>query len=153
MDALSVFDIVVAGPSMGTPATVVGWISLFLFGSVTLLFLIQSIWSTRFGLTLDAEGFTVTMNLGRRRYLWAQVERFFPYYTVALHPVVAFKYRGKAEIHGIQWTRGMFGSFDGTLPQNLPVRGQALLELMESWRSQDAGRHPGPSTFQPGPTP
>jgi hypothetical protein len=153
MDALSVFDIAVAGPSMGTLAAVVGWISLFFFGIITLLVLIQFIWSTRFGLTLDAEGFTVTTNLGWRRYRWAQVERFFPYHTVALSPVVAFKYRGKAEVHGLQWTRGMFNSFDGSLPQNLPVRGRALLELMETWRLHMSGRNAGPPTFQPGPTP
>ena len=37
-------------------------------------------------------------------------------------------------MHGLQWTRGILGTFDGSLPQNLPVRGGALLDLMEQWR-------------------
>jgi hypothetical protein len=102
------------------------------------LLLIQFTWATRFGLKLDKEGFTVTMNLGSRRYRWVDVESFFPYNTIALQPVVAFKYRGRAEIHGLQWTRGVFGTFDGALPQNLSIRGFALLDLMERWRSRGA---------------
>jgi hypothetical protein len=138
MTAVSVVLIVVGTPLMGLLAAVVGWAGLLLFGVITVLFLIQFTWPSHFGLTLDSEGFTVTMNLGRRRYRWADVERFFPYNTVALQPVVAFKYRGKAEIHGLQWTRGVFGTFDGTLPQNLSVRGLALLDLVEHWRSRAA---------------
>jgi len=58
-------------------------------------------------LRLDPEGFTVRMNLGSRRYRWVDVERFFLSYTVAPYPVVVFKYRGKAEMHGLQWTMGI----------------------------------------------
>jgi len=136
MTALGVFVIVVVAGSEGLLAAVAGWACLLFFGVITVLLLVQFTWPTRFGLTLETEGFTVTMNLGSRRYRWAGVERFFPYNTVALQPVVAFKYRGKAEIHGLQWTRGVFGTFDGTLPQNLSIRGLALLDLMERWRSQ-----------------
>jgi len=113
----------------------VGWLCVVFSGPITLLQLVQFIWPNHFGLTLDDEGFTVTMNLGRRRYRWANVEQFFPYRTFAPQPVVAFKYRGKAEVHGLQSTRGAFGTFDGTLPQNLTVRGLALLRLMEAWRA------------------
>ncbi len=139
MTALGVVLIVVVAPSTGPETTLVGWAGLLFFGAITVMCLIQFIWPTRFGLTLDGEGFTVTMNLGRRRYRWVDVERFFPYSTVALQPVVAFKYRGKAEVHGLQYTRGIgiFGTFDGTLPQNLSIRGLALLELMEHWRSRN----------------
>lgn len=49
------------------------------------------------------------MNLGSRGYRWADVEQFFLYHTVALYPVVVFKYRGKAEVHGIQYTRDSWG--------------------------------------------
>ncbi len=136
LTGLSVFLIAVVAASTGFPAALAGWAGLLFFGPITVLFLIQFAWPTRFGLALDTEGFTVRMNLGSRRYRWAEVERFFPYNTVALQPVVAFKYRGKAEIHGLQWTRGIFGTFDGTLPQNLPIRGLALLDLMETWRSR-----------------
>ena len=136
MTAAGAFLIVVVTPTMGVFAALAGWAAVLFFGGITLLFLVQLIWSKRFGLTLDAEGFTVRMNLGSRRYRWVDVERFFPYHTIALQPVVAFKYRGKAEVHGLQWTRGIFGTFDGTLPQNLPIRGLALLELMETWRSR-----------------
>jgi hypothetical protein len=65
-------------------------------------------------------------------------EHFFLYHTVALYPVVVFKYRGKAEVRGIQYTRGLLGTFDGSLPQNLHVRGRALLDLMEQWRLRRA---------------
>jgi len=136
MTALGVFLIVVVAGSEGLLAAVAGWACLLFFGLITVLLLVQFTWPTRFGLALESEGFTVTMNLGSRRYRWADVERFFPYNTVALQPVVAFKYRGKAEIHGLQWTRGVFGTFDGTLPQNLSIRGLALLDLMERWRSR-----------------
>jgi hypothetical protein len=136
MTALGVFLIVVVAGSEGLLAAVAGWACLLFFGVITVLLLVQFTWPTRFGLTLETEGFTVTMNLGSRRYRWADVEGFFPYNTVALQPVVAFKYRGKAEIHGLQWTRGVFGTFDGTLPQNLSIRGLALLDLMERWRSR-----------------
>jgi hypothetical protein len=139
MTALGIFLIVVVAGSEGLLAAVAGWACLLLFGLATVLFLVQFTWPTRFGLTLETEGFTVTMNLGSRRYRWADVERFFPYNTVALQPVVAFKYRGKAEIHGLQWTRGAFGTFDGTLPQNLSIRGLALLDLMERRRSRASG--------------
>jgi len=136
MTAAGAFLIVAVTPTMGVLAALVGWAAVLFFGGITLLFLVQLIWAKRFGLTLDTEGFTVRMNLGSRRYRWVDVERFFPYHTMALQPVVAFKYRGKAEIHGLQWTRGIFGTFDGTLPQNLPIRGLALLDLMETWRSR-----------------
>jgi len=126
---------------MGSVASLAGWVGLLFFGLITALFLIQFMWPSRFGLALDAEGFTVRMNLGTRQYRWAEVERFFPYYTVALQPVVAFKYRGKADIRGIQMTRGLLGTFDGTLPQNLSIRGTALLALMEGWRSRYVSTH------------
>jgi len=137
MTAFAVVLIVVVAPSTGPETTLVGWAGLLFFGAITVMCLVQFIWRTRFGLTLDGKGFTVTMNLGRRRYRWVDVERFFPYRRVAFQPVVAFKYRGKAEVHGLQYTRGIFGTFDGTLPQNLSIRGLALLELMEHWRSRN----------------
>jgi hypothetical protein len=137
MTTASLFLVVVVSAGFGALAEIVGWAGLLFFGPITLLLLVQFSWPSRFGLALDPEGFTVRMNLGSRRYRWTEVERFFPYQTAALQPVVAFKYRGKAEIHGIQWTRGAFGSFDGTLPQNLSVRGVALLDLMERWRSSN----------------
>jgi MFS family permease len=139
MTVLGVFVVVIGSTSMGILAMLTGWACLLFFGGITVLLLIQFTWPTRFGLTLETDGFTVRMNLGSRRYRWADVERFFPYNTVALQPVVAFKYRGKAEIHGLQWTRGVFRTFDGTLPQNLSIRGVALLDLMERWRSQATG--------------
>jgi hypothetical protein len=126
----------ILAPGLDSISSLVGWVALVFFGGVTVLLVIQLVWASRFGLTLDNDGFTVTMNLGRRRYLWKDVEKFFPYYTVAPYPVVAFKYRGKAEIRGLQWTRGVFGSFDGTLPQTLTIRGGALLDLVESWRQR-----------------
>jgi MFS family permease len=139
MTALGVFLVLVVAGSEGLLVAVVGWACLLFFGLITVLLLVQFTWPMRFGLTLEMEGFTVTMNLGSRRYRWADVEGFFPYNTVALQPVVAFKYRGKAEIHGLQWTRGAFRTFDGTLPQNLSIRGLALLDLMERWRSRAKG--------------
>jgi hypothetical protein len=138
MTALGAFLIVVVAPSTGLLSALAGWACLLFFGLITVLLLIQFTWATRFGLKLDKEGFTVTMNLGSRRYRWVDVESFFPYNTIALQPVVAFKYRGRAEIHGLQWTRGVFGTFDGALPQNLSIRGFALLDLMERWRSRGA---------------
>lgn len=138
MTGTAVFVIVVAAPSMGLSAALAGWAGFLLSGAITVLLLVQFTWPTRFGLTLDKDGFTVRMNLGSRRYRWVEVEKFFPYHTVALQPVVAFKYRSKAEIHGLQLTRGAFGTFDGTLPQNLSIRGLALLDLMERWRSRSA---------------
>jgi MFS family permease len=146
MTGMAVFLIVVAAPSMGVSAALVGWAGSLFFGAITVLFLVQFAWPKRFGLTLDKDGFTVRMNLGSRRYRWVGVERFFPYHTVALQPVVAFKYRGKAEIHGVQMTRGGFGTFDGSLPQNLSIRGLALLELMERWRSRIANTSDKPET-------
>lgn len=122
----------------GTIGTVVALVVSGLVVVVTLEFVIQLLRPTWFGLRLDPQGFTVRMNLGSRRYRWEDVERFFLYHTVALYPVVVFKYRAKAEVHGIQWTRGMLGSFDGSLPQNLPLRGRALLDLMEQWRLRRA---------------
>jgi hypothetical protein len=139
MTAAGSLLIVVIPPSVGLEAMLAGWACLLFFGVITILLLIQFTWPTRFGLTLDGEGFTVTMNLGRRRYRWVDVEKFFSYYTVALQPVVAFNYRGKAEVHGLQHRRGLFRKFDGTLPQNLSIRGLALLNLMERWRSRNAG--------------
>jgi hypothetical protein len=118
----------------GIVGTVFALVGSGLVAVVTLQLVIQLGMPTWFGLRLDPQGFTVRMNLGSRRYRWQDVERFFLYHTVALYPVVVFKYRGKAEVHGIQWTRGILGSFDGSLPQNLPVRGRALLDLMEQWR-------------------
>lgn len=144
MTSVSAFLILVATEDLGPLAAVVGWAGLLFFGLITAFLLVQVTWPSRFGLSLDSEGFSVRMNLGSRRYRWTEVERFFPYQTVSLQPVVAFKYRGKAQIHGIQWTRGAFGSFDGTLPQNLSVRGLALLDLVERWRLETTNR-PGTS--------
>jgi MFS family permease len=138
MTASGVFLIVFVARPSDLPAALAGWAGLLFFGVITVSLLIQFTWATRFGLTLDRDGFTVTMNLGSRRYRWVDVEKFLPYKTLALQPVVAFKYRGKAEIHGLQWTRSVFGTFDGTLPQNLSIRGLALLDLMERWRSREA---------------
>lgn len=129
-----VFFGMLALSTTGIVGTVFALVGSSLVALVTLEFVIQLVMPTWFGLRLDPQGFTVRMNLGSRRYRWKDVERFFLYHTVALYPVVVFKYRGKAEVHGIQWTRGMLGSFDGSLPQNLPVRGRALLDLMELWR-------------------
>lgn len=134
MSVVSVFLILVVAPAAGIKAMVAGWAGLLLFGLATVLFGVQCVWPTPFGLTLDKQGFTVRMNLGSRRYLWNEVEQFFLYETVAPYPVVVFKYRAKPEIHGLQWTRGFSRRFDGTLPQNLPVRGRRLLDLMETWR-------------------
>lgn len=122
----------------GIVGTVIALIGSSLLAVVTLEFVIQLVMPRWFGLRLDPQGFTVRMNLGSRRYRWKDVERFFLYHTVALYPVVVFKYRGKAEVHGIQSTRGLLGTFDGSLPQNLAVRGRALLDLMEQWRLRRA---------------
>ena len=129
-----VFFGMLALSTTGLVGTVLALIGAGLFGIWTLLLLTQLLVPTWFGLRLDPEGFTVRMNLGSRRYRWDDVERFFLYHTVALYPVVAFKYRGKAEGRGIQYTRGLLGTFDASLPQNLHVRGRALLEVMEEWR-------------------
>ena len=75
---MAVFVIVVAAPSMGLSAALAGWAGFLLFGAITVLFLVQFTWPTRFGLTLDKAGFTVRMNLGSRRYRWVEVEKFFP---------------------------------------------------------------------------
>ena len=134
MDVLGAFLLFVGARDMGILAAVTGFLCLLFFGLITVLFAVQFIWPAPFGLTLDTQGFTVRMNFGRRRYRWKEVENFFLFQTFALQPVVAFKYHAKPEIHGLQWTRGLWGRFDGTLPQNLPVRGRALLGLMENWR-------------------
>jgi hypothetical protein len=78
MTGMAVFVIVVAAPSMGLSAALAGWAGFLLFGAITVLFLVQFTWPTRFGLTLDKAGFTVRMNLGSRRYRWVEVEKFFP---------------------------------------------------------------------------
>src|SRR5712692_2344109 len=122
----------------GIVGTVTALVGSALVAVVTLQLVIQFVMPTWFGLRLDPHGFTVRMNLGSRRYRWADTEQFFLYHTVALYPVVVFKYRGKAEVHGIQYTRGLLGTFDGSLPQNLHVRGRALLDLMERWRLRRA---------------
>lgn len=143
IDAAIASFLILVAPGRGFLADLVGWVGVLFFGSSTLLFGVQFIWPSWFGLKLDAEGFTVTMNLGRRRYRWKDVDRFFLYKTLAIHPVVVFKYRGKAEVTGLQPGRGMLGIFDGSLPRNLPVRGRALQDLMEGWRvrtGQSQGR-------------
>ena len=129
-----VFFGMLALSTSGLVGTVLAVVGAGIFAIWTLLLLIQLVMPSWFGLRLDPEGFTVRMNLGSRRYRWVDVERFFLYRTVALYPVVVFKYRGTAEVRGIQYTRGLLGTFDASLPQNLHVRGRALLDLMEQWR-------------------
>lgn len=133
-----VFFGMLALSTTGLVGTVLAVIGAGIFAIWTLLLLTQFVMPTWFGLRLDPEGFTVRMNLGSRRYRWVDVERFFLYHTVALYPVVVFRYRGQAEVRGIQYTRGLLGTFDASLPQNLRVRGRALLELMEQWRLRRA---------------
>lgn len=133
-----VFFGMLALATTGIVGTAVAVVGAGIFAIWTLLLLVQLVLPSFFGLRLDPDGFTVRMNLGSRRYRWVDVERFFLYHTVALHPVVVFKYRGKAEVHGIQYMRGVLGTFDGSLPQNLHVRGSALLDLMEQWRLRGA---------------
>lgn len=133
LDPFALFGML-ALSTTGFVGTVLALVGSGLVAVVTLQLLIQLVMPAWFGLRLDSQGFTVKMNLGSRRYRWHEIERFSLYHTVALYPVVVFRYRGKAEVHGIQYTRGLLGSFDGSLPQNLPVRGRALLELMEQWR-------------------
>lgn len=133
-----VFFGMLALATTGIVGTVVAVVGAGIFAIWTVLLLIQLVLPMLFGLRLDPEGFTVRMNLGSRRYRWVDVERFFLYRTLAMYPVVVFKYRGKAEVHGIQYMRGILGTFDGSLPQNLRVRGSALLDLMEQWRLRGA---------------
>lgn len=137
MDPFALFGML-ALSTTGIVGTVIALVGSALVVIVTLQLVIQFVIPAWFGLRLDPRGFTVRMNLGSRRYRWADVEQFFLYHTVALYPVVVFKYRGKAEVHGIQYTRGLLGTFDGSLPQNLRVRGRALLDLMEQWRLRRA---------------
>jgi len=138
MDALGVFILVVATPIDGIVAIVVGSAVLLFFGVASLIFAIQLGWPAQFGLTLDSQGFTVRMNFGSRRYLWKEVDHFFLVETVPRQPVVAFRYLAKPETHGLQWTRGLSRRFDGTLPQNLRVRGARLRDLVEGWRLRAA---------------
>src|SRR5712691_303859 len=138
MTLMGLFVVDVVSPTMGGYSSIAGWAAIAFFGWATLLFVIQFIGANYFGLTLDTQGFTVRINLGRRRYRWSNVERFFLFYTAAPYPVIVFKYRGSPEVHGLQSTRGLFRSFDGSLPQSLTVRGQPLLDLMEQWRSRYA---------------
>ena len=118
---------------------IVGWTCVLFFGAITLSFLVQCAMPSQFGVKLDSTGFTVRMNVGSRRYRWTEVDRFFLFHTVAIYPVVAFRYRGTPEVHGLQWTRGLWGGFDGTLPQTLTLRGGSLLNLMEGWRLRLGG--------------
>jgi hypothetical protein len=139
LDPFALFGML-ALSTTGFVGTVLALVGSGLVAVVTLQFLIQLAMPAWFGLRLDSQGFTVRMNLGSRRYRWDDVEQFSLYHTVALYPVVVFKYRGKAEVHGIQYTRGLLGSFDGSLPQNLPLRGRPLLDLMEQWRLRSPQR-------------
>jgi hypothetical protein len=122
----------------GVAGTVLALVGSGFYALVTIQLVIQFLMPAWFGLRLDPQGFTVRVNLGSRRYRWVNVERFFLFHTVAPNPVVVFKDRGRAEVHGIQYTRGLLGTFDGSLPQNLHVRGQALLGLMEQWKLRAA---------------
>jgi hypothetical protein len=137
MDPFAFFGML-ALSTTGIVGTLIALIGSALVAVVTLQLVIQFLMPSWFGLRLDPQGFTVRMNLGSRRYRWVEVEQFFLCHTVALYPVVVFKYRGKAEVHGLQYTRGLLGTFDGSLPQNLHVRGRALLDLMEQWRLRRA---------------
>jgi len=137
MDPFALFGML-ALSTTGIVGTVIALLVSALVAIVTLQLVIQFVVPTWFGLRLDLQGFTVRMTLGSRRYRWAGVEKFFLYHTVALYPVVVVKYRGRAEVRGIQYTRGLLGTFDGSLPQNLRVRGRTLLDLMERWRLRQA---------------
>jgi hypothetical protein len=134
MAIMGLYLLLVVAPVKGPLGAIVGAAELLLFGSTTIMLSIQCAWPSHFGLRLDEEGFVVVMNLGSRSYTWANVDEFVLINTLAQHPAVAFKYRGKAVVRGLQWTRGISSRFDGTLPQNLPIRGQALLDLMERWK-------------------
>jgi hypothetical protein len=133
MDLLGYFVIVAGTPIDGVIAIVVGSATLLFFGTISLILAVQLAWPSPFGLTLDIQGFTVTMNLGRTRYLWKDVDRFVLAQTVPWLAVVVFKDRAQPEIHGFQWTRGL-SRFDRRLPVNLNVRGGSLLALVEDWR-------------------
>jgi len=133
MDLLGIFALVAGRPVDGVAAIVVGLAALVFFGTITLMLAVQLGWPSRFGLTLDTQGFTVSMSLGSTRYLWRDVDRFFLVQTVPWQAVVAFKYRSQPQIHGLQWTYGL-SFFDRRLPVNLSVRGRKLLELAERWR-------------------
>ena len=137
LDPFALFGML-ALSTTGIVGTVIALVGSALVAIVTLQLVIQFVMPAWFGLRLDPQGFTVRMNLGSRRYRWAEVEQFFLYHTVAPYPVVVFKYYAKAEVRGIQYTRGLLGTFDGSLPQNLHVRGRVLLDLMEQWRSRKA---------------
>jgi hypothetical protein len=133
MDLLGYFAIVAGTPIDGLVAIIVGSIALLFFGAISLILAVQLAWPSPFGLTLDMQGFTVTMNLGSTRYIWKDVDRFFLAQTVPWQAVVAFKYRSQPEMHGFHWTLGL-SSFDRRLPVNLSVRGGSLLSLVERWR-------------------
>jgi hypothetical protein len=133
MDLLGYFVIVAGTPIDGVIAIIVGSVALLFFGTISLILAVQLAWPSPFGLTLDMQGFTVTMNLGSTRYLWKDVDRFFLAQTVPWQAVVAFKYRSQPEIHGFQLTRRL-SRFDRRLPVNLSIRGGSLLALVERWR-------------------
>src|SRR5450759_2476199 len=50
MTGMSAFLIVVAAPSMGLSAALVGWAGFLFFGAITVLFLVQFTWPTRLSL-------------------------------------------------------------------------------------------------------
>src|SRR5258708_1259933 len=133
MDLLGYFVIVAGTPIDGVIAIIVGSVALLFFGTISLILAVQLARPSPFGLTLDTQGFTVTMNLGSTRYLWKDVDRFFLAQAVPWEAVVAFKYHSQPEIRGFQLTR-VLSRFDRRLPVNLSVRGGSLLALVERWR-------------------
>jgi hypothetical protein len=146
-----VFFGMLALSTTGIVGTVIALIGSALAAVVTLQLVIQFLMPSWFGLRLDPQGFTVRMNLGSRRYRWVEVEQFFLYHTVALYPVVVFKYRGKAEVSRSPVHAGTLGDVRWELaPKPSRTRSRAARFNGAVEVAQGAnGRHPIAATARP----
>lgn len=123
-------------PALSLKAEMAGWVGVPFFAACA----VAGFWQAARPLTvtLDATGFSISRLRGEpKRVAWADIEPLF-LWSFRRTTLVAFRYReGRrpAQRTALERANAGFG-LDGSLPNTLPIKPQALMERMNQRRAE-----------------
>jgi hypothetical protein len=121
-------------PDLSLKGQIAGWVGVPFFFAAAIGCVIQAI--RPITLTLTPRGFSYTRYWRKPLTIaWADVEPFF-IYQVRRTKIVSYRFLEGRRPKGLQGGLNRAFGLDGSLPTTLTIRGQALADLLNDYRSQ-----------------
>jgi hypothetical protein len=123
-------------PDLSLKGRIAGWVGTPFFGLATLAAALLVFKPSR--VTLNASGFVITPPLAKpRRVAWRDIEPLF-IWQVRRTRGVAYRFLPDRRPPGLLAGFNAALGYDGSLPAALPIKAQALADLMNAYRAAAA---------------